>query len=295
MKVFVTGGSGLVGQSTIPQLLAAGHLVTALARSDASAEKIRSMGATPIHGSHTDLDVLSEAAANADAVIHLAFNHEIAFAGRMADALVEDRNAIQAMGDALAKAGDGKTLIGTSGTLGRHDENDTAELPQIERSKSEVLLHSYASVGVRTIVVRLPPVTHAAPHLHPFITVQIEAAKKNGNAAYVGDGTAVWGATNAKDAGELYLLALSRGDGGSTFHACDESIPTKKMVEFIANKLQVPTRSADPQKIMGEGYGFVGLVLTLGKPLSSELTRKALGWQPKESGLFEALDTYYPF
>ena len=71
MRVFVTGGTGLVGSHTIERLVAEGHDVVALARNDAGADMVRAFGATPAMGSVESPEAW-KAAAGADAIIHAA-------------------------------------------------------------------------------------------------------------------------------------------------------------------------------------------------------------------------------
>src|SRR6478609_468073 len=102
MKIFVTGASGWIGSAVVPELLGAGHDVVGLARSDASAKALDDAGATVRPGDLDDPEGLAEAAGEADGVIHLAFQHEIAFTGNFAAAAAADRRAVEAMGAALA-------------------------------------------------------------------------------------------------------------------------------------------------------------------------------------------------
>src|SRR5271170_7586077 len=134
MKVFVTGATGLLGFAIVNELVAAGHQVTGLARSDASAKKLADAGAKSLRGDIENLDVLRVGAANADGVIHTAFYHEIShiplgtrlkvflgglptgIVGRFLQAALDaDRRALETMGSALQ--GSGRPLVGTFGTM----------------------------------------------------------------------------------------------------------------------------------------------------------------------------------
>src|SRR5580693_4285427 len=102
MRVFITGAGGHIGLAVVPELLQAGHEVVGLARSDASADAIKGMGASVRRGDLHDLEGLREAASAADAVIHLAFDHDALSAGNFASAAAADLTVVQAFGDALA-------------------------------------------------------------------------------------------------------------------------------------------------------------------------------------------------
>src|SRR5215469_9199759 len=116
MRYFVTGASGWIGSAVVPELIGAGHQVVGLARSDASAAALAEAGAQVQRGTLDDLDVLRDAAAASDGVVHLAFNHDIAFSGGFEGAADADRRAVEVFGEALA--GSDRPLVVASGTLG---------------------------------------------------------------------------------------------------------------------------------------------------------------------------------
>src|SRR5580698_5796436 len=116
MRVFITGASGWIGSAVVPELIAAGHEVTGLARSDASAQRLAAAGALVRRGDLDDPHTLAKAAGDSDGVIHLAFQHEVAFGGNFAAASAADRRAVEAMGAALADSD--RAFVLASGVLG---------------------------------------------------------------------------------------------------------------------------------------------------------------------------------
>ena len=98
MKVFVTGASGFIGPATVHELIAAGHQVIGLARSDKSAALVASMRAEVLRGDLEDLDSLQRGAAASDGVIHTAFMHGSTDLAKGAEV---DRAAIETIGAVL--------------------------------------------------------------------------------------------------------------------------------------------------------------------------------------------------
>ncbi len=135
------------------------------------------------------LDGLREAAAGADAVVHLAFDHAAMFAGNFAGAAATDLAVVQAFGDALA--GTGKTFIGI-GLSRTGDPQRDAAINANPRSAVARAIDGLAERGVRTILVAIPPVTHSAHDRHGFIPMLISIARDTGVSGYVGDGANRW-------------------------------------------------------------------------------------------------------
>lgn len=197
MRVFITGASGWIGSAVVPELIGAGHQVVGLARSEASAEALAAAGAEVRRGSLDDLDVLREAAAEADGVLHLAFKHDIAFSGDFQGATDADRRAIDAFGDALA--GSGKPFVIASGLLGlapgrvATEEDGQSAGPDAPaegpggRQDNALATIALASRNVRSSVVRLPPTVHGDGD-QGFVASLIANAREKGVSGYVGDG-----------------------------------------------------------------------------------------------------------
>jgi nucleoside-diphosphate-sugar epimerase len=301
MQVFVTGASGHLGSAVVPELLSAGHEVVGLARSDASAAAIEKLGARVRRGDLSDLDVLRDAAATSDGVIHLAFRHDLMFSGDMAGAARADLDALRALADGLD--GSGKPLVGTSGTAmlviggvrGRPGTEHDVFPDGGYRIDAENLVIGLAGRNVRSSVIRLAPTVHSSLDHEGFVPQVIAAARRNGYAAYVGDGANRWPAVHTLDAATLYRLALENAPAGTRLHgAADEQIPFREIAEAIGRNLDVPVRSI-PADEVGAFFGPLEPFAQLDNPASSAITRELLGWTPVHPGLLADLDEGHYF
>jgi nucleoside-diphosphate-sugar epimerase len=300
MRVFVTGASGHIGSAVVPELLKAGHEVVGLARSEASASALEAAGAEVRRGELDDVAGLRDAAADADGVIHLAFKHEAMQAGDFTGAVASDLQAIKAMGAALE--GSGKPFVTTSGTLmlafggitGRPGtEQDAVEGgPRVDAENAVVAL---SEQGVRSSVVRLPPLVHSSLDHHGFGPTLIRIAREKGASGYVGDGANRWPAVHTLDAARVYRLALESAQPGTRLHAvADTGVPFRDIAATIGGKLGVPAVSVAPEDA-GEHFSFLSPFVAVDNVISSELTRRWLGWEPIEPGLIEDLSEGHYF
>jgi nucleoside-diphosphate-sugar epimerase len=297
MRVFVTGASGFIGSAVVPELLGAGHQVVGLARSDASATTITALGAEVLRGDVTDLDALRSGASDADAVVHLAFRHDLMFTGDAAGAAASDRAAIEALGEVLA--GTDKALTIASGTAmlapGRvaTEEDVPLETGHVAaRGANSVLTVSLAERGVRSSVVRLTPTVHDAGD-NGFIPTVVRIARETGVSAYVGDGAQRWPAVHRRDAARLFRLAIEQAPAGSVLHAVgEEGIPLRDVATLIGDRLDLPTRSITADEAPAH-FTFLAGFLASDVPASSARTQELLGWQPTGIGLIEDMGLHY--
>jgi nucleoside-diphosphate-sugar epimerase len=299
MKVFITGASGLIGSNIAKQLNQANHTVLGLARTEESAKTLSSQNITPILGDLSNLPLLSSTAKVVDAIIHCGFDHTLAFTGKGPEACEKDRDAIAAMCDGLLASNDPshpKVFINSSGLLGNDGEDEFANKhpnPHIPRDLSENLVRSYyTDKGLKAINIRLSPVTYGTPKPHPFIGEQVSAAKKANKARYVGEGANLWSTCPAEDAAALYILALTSDiPKGACLNAVAVAYQTREIAEHIGKVLKVEVGSMSQEEAMT--LGFVGMVMGLGGRISSDLTKKWTGWEPKGQDFWEHVDATY--
>jgi nucleoside-diphosphate-sugar epimerase len=304
MRIFVTGASGWIGSAVVPELLSAGHEVVGLARSEASAQRLEAAGAIAQWGDVDDPDGLAKAAADSDGVIHLAFQHDVAFGGNFAAAAAADRRAVEAMGAALADSD--RPFVLASGMLGltpgRTATEDDGLVPGAEvranpagrRSATALLTLSLRGVGVRSSVLRFPPTVHGDGD-HGFVATLVGIARQRGLAGYVGDGTNRWPAVHRSDAARLARLAVEAAPAGSVLHAVgDEGVPFRQIAEAMSRHLGIPAVSVAPADA-GEHFGFLGHFVALDSPATAGVTRELLAWEPTGPSLLEDLeqDHYY--
>ncbi|HEY3814636.1 MAG TPA: SDR family oxidoreductase [Caulobacteraceae bacterium] len=289
MRIFLTGATGFIGAHVTPLLLAGGHKVLGLTRSDAGAQALRKAGTEVHRGTLEDVDSLADGALQADATIHCAFDHD--FSNFVANC-EKDRRAIAAMGAVLK--GTDKPFVITSGTgIGApgHGQMAVEDVMNLEhpnpRTASEVEGARLAADGVKVIVMRLPQVHDTRKQ--GLVSPLIEIARATGLSAYVGDGANRWPAAHVSDVALLYKLAVEQGRGGERFHAVDEEgVSAHDFAQAIGQGLGVPVKSLSPDEAAAH-FGWMSLFAGLDMPASSAWTRQRLGWTPKGPGILADL------
>jgi len=287
MRVFVTGASGFIGSAIVKELIANGHQVLGLARTDASAAALKAAGAEVHRGTIEDLDSLQRGAAATDGVIHTAFNHDFSDWKTNCE---NDRRAIEALGSALV--GSSRPLLIASGVgllpQGQHSDEDTLPANTLPRVASEEAAADLAARGVKVAAMRLAPTVHGDGD-HGFVPTLIQVAREKGVSAYIGDGNNHWPAVHRLDAAAAFRLALEKGAPNIRLHIVDEEgIPTREIAEAIGRGLNLPVVSKSPEEAPAH-FGWIGHFFALDMIASSKRTREWLGWRPTHASLLADL------
>lgn len=295
MRIFITGASGYIGSAITNTLIAAGHEVLGLARSDASAERLKAMGADVHRGNLDDLDSLSAGAAQSDGVIHTAMT--VDDFNKLDAIFAKDEKAVEAMLSPLA--GTEKPFVYTSGTgvladTGTQAVDETVaadfEGPVAGRAALEQLVLQAQSRDIRTVVIR-PGLVHGhggSGVWHMFAGLAAQA----GSGRAIGDGKNVCSVIHVDDLADLYLKALEHSPTGTLFNAASEEEPTMLEIASAVGKALGFTTEPTlwPVEEASAALGPFADGMAANKRVSSGLARKLLGWQPHRLPVIEDLE-----
>jgi nucleoside-diphosphate-sugar epimerase len=295
MRIFVTGATGFIGSAIVPELLNAGHQVLGLTRSEAGAKSLIAAKAEAHRGTLEDPESLRRGAAEADGVIHCAFDHS-AFGqdfSKFIEVCEKDRRAIEALGDALT--GSDRPLVITSGTgLGSRGPGQLATEDHFDlnhqnpRKGSEVAGAAVAERGVNVSVVRLPQVHDTVKQ--GLVTYAVQLAREKGVSAYIGEGLNRWPAAHVLDVAHLYRLAVEKAEAGSRYNAvAEEGVSMREIAEVIGRGLKVPVVSLSPEEASAH-FGWLAMFAGFDMPASSTQTQQRLGWHPTGPKLIADLE-----
>ena len=294
MNVLVTGATGYVGAAVVGALLAAGHDVHGLARSEESAARLASRGASVVMGDITDAGGMESAARAAEAVVHAASTHG-------PEAEEADRTATGAILAALE--GTGKTFVYTSGAWVMGNTPDGVALadegtpieptpmlawrPAVEREVLEA-----ASRGIRTLVVRPALVFGGGGGV---IEELVGWARERGAGRFVSPpaGEPSWTLVHRDDLGVLYAaLLVSDVAGGTLLVAAGEGPYPVRDIAAAASRAAGAEGRVEPWPLdkAREELGDYADALALDQRLSGEKARQIVGWKPSAPTVFEELD-----
>jgi nucleoside-diphosphate-sugar epimerase len=205
-----------------------------------------------------------------------------------------DKRAMDTLGNALT--GTDRTLVVAfptmalrPGRMATEEDDPDPSSAGGDRSPSEATALALTAIGVRSIVVRLPPMVHDRQR-QGLASRMIEIARKKGVSAYVGDGSNRWAAVHRLDAARLFRLALENGQAGARYHAvAEEAIPVRKLAEIIGRSLDRPVVSKSPEEA-AQLFSWLAPFIEADNPVSSQVTQERLRWRPAQPGIISDLD-----
>lgn len=289
MRIFLTGATGFIGSALVPELISAGHEVIGMTRSRAGAEKLLAAGAQVHIGTLEDLSTVRRGAEGADAVIHVAFDHDFS---RYVENCRKDSGVIEALGSVLA--GSDRPLVITSaigmgsGVPGMPATEDVFDASHpTPRVASELAGAAQLQAGVNVSVVRLPQVHDTVKQ--GLITPLVEIARDKGFVAHVGEGRNRWAACHVRDAVRVYRLAVERAEVGARYHAvAEEGVMFRDIAAALGRGLDMPVASLSADEAPGY-FGWMAMFAQLDMAASSSLTQAKLGWRPTGPDLISDL------
>jgi nucleoside-diphosphate-sugar epimerase len=280
MKVFLTGATGFIGTAVTEALKAAGHALTGMARNEESAKKLGNRGMTVVQAELTDKETITTVARTCDAVIHMAATND-------ANMATSDRATVEAILDALS--GSGKPFIYTSGvwvlgqTAAADETTPPSPLPIVAwRPAHETL--ALTAKAMKGMVLR-PGIVYGRGGGIPAMWV---AAARAGAVQYVGKGDQQWPTVHVEDLADLYVKALAKPAAGAVWHGISGQVEVRKLAEAAAKAGgKNATVSSLPLEEARKMMGPFADALAANQVISSEQTKKALGWKPSRPGILE--------
>jgi nucleoside-diphosphate-sugar epimerase len=286
MRIFLTGASGYIGSAVGERLRAAGHQVIGLARSDASATKLRQASISPVPGDFANPSSIGAAARSADGTISLATTYDPKIDGPAVDAILN------------ALAGSNKPFIYTSGiwsygdTRGEVvDENSPTRPAALVawRQMVEDRVLQAADRGIRTAVIQ-PAIVYGRGGGIPAGFV--ESARSQGAAQFVGNGENRWPFVHVDDLADLYLLALEKAPPGTLLLGVSgPSYQVRDVAAAASRGAGAEGRTAAwPLEEARKTLGPYADALALDQRASGKRAETLLGWRPSRPDVLEELE-----
>jgi len=298
MKIFLTGPTGFIGRVVAERLVARGHHVQGLVRSETAAAKVRALGADAVFGDLNDPAAIALLADKADGVIHLgvvtgsaAFDPETAFAAddRLLEAWIE---AYRGSGRVVVTTSGGACVCRLTPGLGSsiiHSE-ETPFVPSAfirPRVDMEIATLAALTCGVRGIVIR-PPHVYGRRGCYA-VRMMIDCARRAEVSHYVGPGENYWTQVHVDDLADLYALAFEQAPGGNIFNASSGENTMREVAEAIGQVLNLPTESWTMEQ-SNEGLGNIAArLLSATFRMDSSKAHVRLGWKPYRTSLLQAI------
>jgi nucleoside-diphosphate-sugar epimerase len=300
MKILVAGATGALGKQLVPRLVAAGHEVVGMTRSESKRDALRAMGATPVVADALDPDQVAQAVAEAspEAIIH----ELTALSGRLDlrrfDRAFAETNRLRTEGTdhliAAARAAGARRLVWQSyagwpyaregGPIKSEDDELDPEPPADVRESLAAIRHLEAAVtsaqGMEGIVLRYggfygPGTSIDAGGQH------VELMRKR-RFPVGGDGAGIWSLVHIDDAAAATVAAIEGGAPGIYNVVDDAPAPTSELLPALAAAVGAPPPRRLPGWLVRLIAGPQALsMMTRARGASNAKARHELGWTPR--------------
>ena len=277
MKVFLLGATGTIGAPLLTELVGEGYRVTALARSEASAEAVTRAGAEVVRGDLRAPELWAGAIREADAVVHAAAT------------FTEDMGEVDRLlvGAAAAGAPRRQRFVYTGGCwqygpTGDHvatEETALDPIPafawMIENARRLAAADTFDLLGVHPAMVYVRD--------GGTFTRMTNEAREAGRVTVWGNAETRWPLVHGRDLARAYRLVLDHGRPGRDYNvAAEEGVPVGRIAAAIGARLGItapPHVRPAPEVVAAEGDWALGPMLD--QQMSADRIRRELGWEPE--------------
>lgn len=280
MNIFLTGGTGAIGRILLDQLVASGHAVTALVRSDTSATRVAEAGAVPLLGDITDVAWLTEQLRQSDAAVHTA---------SPGDATSESVD--RAVAQAVVGAYDGSTrpYVHTGGAWvwgsGADLDEDAPFAPPALTAWRAGVEQIVLDADVQTTIVA-PGIVYGYGQGIPNV-LTAGPRTSSGALTLVGGGEQHWTTIHVDDLANLYATVVEQGSGLGYLMGVSGVSPTvRELGEAFAGPDGV---EAEPEDATRARLGAPFAEALLLDQVAAGAKARSLGWHPVAPTLVEEL------
>jgi nucleoside-diphosphate-sugar epimerase len=299
MRVFVAGATGAIGKQLVPRLVAAGHEVHGMTRSESKQGMLDELGAVPVVADALDPDQVAEAVGNArpDVIVHQLtaicavdmrhFDRDFALTNRLrtegTDYLLSAGQAVGVRRFVAQGVGGYAAYVRAGGSVkSEEDPLDLTPAREMRETQAAIRHLEQAVLGAEWtegIVLRYGvfygPGTSMAPGEEQF-----ELVRKR-KFPLVGDSGGVWSFIHIADAAEATVAAIERGHRGVYNVVDDDPAPVAEWLPALAQTLGAKKPMRVPRFIGRLFAGEAGVVMmTEVRGSSNAKAKRELAWRP---------------
>jgi nucleoside-diphosphate-sugar epimerase len=302
MKVFVAGAGGAIGRQLVPQLVAAGHDVVGMTRSESKRDLVQGLGAHPVIADALDAAQVNRAVSEAEPEVIL---HELTAIPRDIQPKRLDRdfaptNRLRSEGTdnllAAARQAGARRFVAqsftswpfarTGGPVKTEEDPLDPDPPAPFRRTLEAIRHLEAAVtgaeGVEGLVLRYGGFygPHTAVGVEPEGAL-VEMIRKRGFPV-VGPGAGVTSWLQIGDAAAATVAAIERGAPGIYNVVDDDPAPVSEWLPALAEAVGAKPPRRVPRwlgRLIAGGAAV--MMITEQRGASNAKAKRELGWQPR--------------